>query len=308
MSQFKIILKIITAGLIWSLALSPATFAKTVKLGKESHTENQVEEAKQKQIEEKRKNILNEATNAINETRNALIKLDKNKPKEALVSLESAMGKIGIILAKDPEMELAPAAVRASTRDVVSSVIVINEIRDEAIKALKNGRMQKARQLIGDLASETVIRVTSIPLASYQDAIELATKFIDEDEIDSAKDVLQMALNTLVFTETIIPLPIVAANHFFQEAEILAAKPQRSQEETKLLVSYLEEAREELKFAEALGYGNNKDFKFLYKQLDQIEEKIKEGKADKSYFAKVKIYLKNIAKSIQPKTQYISNK
>jgi hypothetical protein len=141
--------------------------------------------------------------------------------------------------------------------------------------------------------------VTNIPLATYPDAIKRAAKLIDEEKMDEAKKELQLALNTLVVTDTIIPLPVTTAEKYLKEAETLAEKGDRSKEENERLADLLKDARTELEFAQALGYGSKKDFKNLYKQLDQIEDKTKGGKSGSGFFDKIKGYLKDTVKSSQ---------
>jgi len=141
--------------------------------------------------------------------------------------------------------------------------------------------------------------VTNIPLATYPAAIKKAAKLIDEEKMDEAKKELQLALNTLVVTDTIIPLPVVAAEKSLNEAETLAEKGDRSKKENKRLAGLLKDARTELEFARVLGYGSKKDLKNLYKQLDQIEDKTKGGKSGTGFFDKIKGYLKDTVKSSQ---------
>jgi hypothetical protein len=74
------------------------------------------------------------------------------------------------------------------------------------------------------MASETVVSVSNIPLATYPAAIKDAAKLIDENKTNEAKSALQTALNTQVVTETIIPLPVVLAQASLKEAETLAEK------------------------------------------------------------------------------------
>ena len=82
--------------------------------------------------------------------------------------------------------------------------------------------------------------------------------------------------------------------------ETLAEKAGRSEEENKRLADLLKDAQTKLKFAEALGYGSKKDFKNLYEQLDQINDKTEGGKSGTGFFAKIKGYLKDTVKSSQP--------
>jgi len=194
---------------------------------------------------------------------------------------------------------LAPSDVNVVTYDILADIKAVKALREEIEDALDDGRVQQARRLIRNLASETVISVTNIPLATYPDAIKRAAKLIDVEKMDEAKKELQLALNTLVVTDTIIPLPITIAEKYLKEAETLTEKGDRSEEESERLADLLKDARTELEFAQALGYGSKKDFKNLYKQLDQIKDKTKGGKSGSGFFDKIKGYLKDTVESSQ---------
>ena len=125
-------------------------------------------------------------------------------------------------------------------------------------------------------------------------------KRIDDGKQDEAKRVLQTALNTLVITNTTIPLPVVATQELLQEAEKLAEKADRKEDENKRLSELLTAAHNNLEFAEVLGYGTKKDFKDLYAQLDEIKDKTSSGKSGSGFFAKIKSSLSEVVKSSQP--------
>jgi hypothetical protein len=298
-NKLKINSVLIAGALALTLALIPVGYATDETEATVPNVENTVEETTQDQTAKKRKEMLNDATSAIRETQNALQALDEKNNKEAIAALERATGKLEIILAREPELALAPSGVSAVTYDILSDIDAIKALSKEAEDALEDGRVQEARHLIRNLASETVISVTNIPLATYPDAIKLAAKHIDDDKTEEAKKVLQTALNTLFITNTIIPLPVVRAEHILKEAETLAEKAGRSEEENKHLADLLKDAHTKLKFAEALGYGSKKDFKNLYEQLDQINDKTEGGKSGTGFFAKIKGYLKDTVKSSQ---------
>ncbi len=297
MKRLNITALFITAALALMVAFVSPSFASDTK--DTAPINKEVEKAQQDQTAEKRKALFEEATTAIRETKSALKALDEKKTKEALAALERASGKLTIILGREPELALAPSDVSVVTYDILADVDAVKALRDEIEDALDDGRVQQARRLIKNLASETVISVTNIPLATYPDAIKKAAKLIDEEKLDEAKKELQLALNTLVVTDTIIPLPVTIAEKYLKEAETLAEKSDRSEEENKRLADLLKDARTELEFAKALGYGSKKDFKNLYKQLDQIEDKTKGGKSDTGFFDKIKGYLKDTVTSSQ---------
>lgn len=258
-----------------------------------------VEQKKQDQTAEKRKEITAEAMAAISETRNALKALDEGKKKDALSALERATGKLELILAREPKLALAPTNVGAVTYDVIADVEKVKEVRKEAENLIDDGQVQAARHLLSGLASETVISVSNIPLVTYPAAIKQAVKLIDEGKQNEAKQVLQTALNTLVITNTIIPLPVATAQEVLKEAETLAEKAERKEDENKRLDVLLKDARTQLEFAQALGYGTKKDFKDLYEQLDEITEKTSGGKHGTGFFAKIKSSLASVVKSSQ---------
>ena len=260
---------------------------------------SKLEQQKQNQTAEKRKQITAEAIAAISETQNALKALDDGKKEEAVSALERATGKLELILARDPKLALAPTNVSVTTIELIADTDKVKAVRLEAEKLLEDGKVQAARHLLGGLASETVISVSNIPLATYPHAIKQAVKLLDEGKQEEAKKVLQTALDTLVVTNTTIPLPVVATQQLLKDAERLAEKAKRTPDENKHLADLLTEARTNLEFAQALGYGNKRDFKDLYEQLNEIKDKTSDGKSGSGFFTKIKSSLSNVVKSAQ---------
>jgi hypothetical protein len=255
----------------------------------------------QSRTEEKRKTLLADATGAIQDTQAALKDLDEGKTKEALAALERATGKLDIILARDPKLELAPAGVAVVTYDVQGGLDAVKKARQQAEDFIADGRLQEARRLLKNLASETVISVTNIPLATYPDAIKSAVKLIDENKKDEATRALQTALNTQVVTETVVPLPVVKAQDALKSAESLAEKKNRTKDDNDRLKASMDQARENLEFAQALGYGTKKDFEKMYAQLNEIRDETADNKFGTGWFAKIKASIEDFLKSSQPK-------
>jgi len=308
MRNRKILATLLTIGLsALSLSLFPVAAAQNEKNEQSGSADKQVEQTRQDQIAEERGQLLQQATAAVRESQNALMALDEKKSEEAIAALERAIGKLEVILARDPELMLAPSDVSAVTYDVLASIEAVREARDQAEEALDAGRVQKARRLIRNLASETVISTTNIPLATYPDAIRRAVRLVDEEKMEEAKAVLQTALNTLVITDVIIPLPVVATENLLEVAEGLAENADRSKEENKRLAVLLEDARTELEFAQALGYGSREDFSNLFEQLDEIEKKTEGGKSGSGFFDDIKEFLGDALGSSQPEQPGNSN-
>ncbi len=255
----------------------------------------------QKETEQKRKALMADATSAIQETQAALKTLDEGKTRQAIAALERATGKLDLILARDPKLELAPAGVNVTTYDVQGGLDAVKQVRKEAEDLIEAGRLQEARRLLKNLASETVISVSNIPLATYPDAIKRAVKLIDENKPDEAKRVLQAALNTQVVIDTVIPLPVVKAQEFLKTAEDLAQKKDRTKDDNDRLKSSFDQANDQLQFAQALGYGTKKDFDKMYQQLAEIREKSADNQSGSGWFAKIKASIAELLQSGQSK-------
>jgi hypothetical protein len=255
----------------------------------------------QGQTEDKRKTLIADATSAIEATQAALKQLDNGNTKDALASLERATGKLDVILARDPTLELAPAAVSVSTFDVRGGLNAVKAIRKEAQNLIEAGQLQEARQLLKNLASETVISVSNIPLATYPDAIKSAVKLIDQNKKDEAKRVLQTALNTQVLTDAIIPLPVVKAQEALKGAEKLSEKKDRTKDDNGRLEGLMDQARGQLEFAQALGYGSKSDFDKMHAQLAEIRDKTADNRFGVGWFSKIKESIGAFLKSNQPK-------
>jgi hypothetical protein len=269
-----------------SLGLIPAQLAANT-LAQANSSEVETTESQQVQ-NEKRKVVIAEAASALEETNGAIKALEKQDTKTALAALERAIGKLDIVLAREPELALAPVDIETHVIDVVTGMDTVKLIREQSEKAIKQGHLQKARRLLENLASESVLSVSNLPLATYPEAIKKAVRQIDDNKFDEAKFTLKTALNTVVVNKTVLPLPVMSAANLLQEAETLAEKNERSDKENQRLVKVVDLARSELEFAEALGYGTNKDFSDMYKQLDMINEKTAEGKSGIGFFTKLK--------------------
>lgn len=256
--------------------------------------ETQVQAEADDQTAERRKKIIQEAIDALAETRTALKALEEQRVDDALEALAVTTGKLELIVARDPRLGLAPTDVSMTTYDVYGSPAAIRAATKQAEDALKDGNVQEARRILAGLSSEIVYTVTNLPLATYPDAIKAITPLIDAGKIDEAKAALQAALNTLVLTDHIVPLPALRAESFLARAEELAEKEDRSDADNEALSTQLAAARMQLEMAELLGYGEEDDFKDLYAQLDGIEMKTADGGSGQGFFDEIKQAMSNL--------------
>lgn len=256
--------------------------------------ESEVRSETDKATAERRQKILQEAVDALAKTKEALTALEEERIDDALDALAVTTGKLELIVARDPELALAPTDVAIITHDMYGTPEAIKTAIKGAEKALDDGQVQRARRILDGLGSEMIISVSNLPLATYPKAIKAITPLIDDGKIDEAKNSLQAALNTLVVTDHVVPLPALRAEALLERTEELAEKSDRSDEENEELSNMLAAARDQVKMAELLGYGEKTDYKRLYAQLDDIDKKTRDGKSGKGIFDKLKNSMANL--------------
>lgn len=237
---------------------------------------------------ERRKLLLSDAAEAIAQTQQALKALEDKKNDVALKALADAIGKLELIVARDSSLKLAPVATNVVTVDVFADPQTVKLAIADARSALSDGDIPRARRLVEALASEARIHTTNIPLATYPAAIKAITPLIDAGKIDEAKTQLQTALNTMVITTDVIPLPKLRAESLLKDAQALSEKKDRSKGDNEKLANQLKTVREQLQMAELLGYGKKRDFQPMYAQLESIEKVSAGGKSGAGWFEKVR--------------------
>jgi len=275
----KLLSSIVVAGLLMTNSLAADTKTENVKHNAVLKAENKAEQSKE---------LIKEAIKALKYTQDAYIYLHKNKTDKALESLKKAIGELTVILNKPNAPYLLPVDVRVEADEYVGDIKnIAKQVRTAKIALAKN-QLPLTRNILNTLKSEIDIKAINIPLATYPDAIKLAIKYINENKIKEAQDVIAMALNTLVTTDTIIPIPIVKANDLVIEASKIAKK------DKKQTLKYLEEAKKQLKIAELLGYTSTSDttYKMLKNSIENIENKLNHNKNTDSFFEDLKTKLK----------------
>jgi hypothetical protein len=231
-------------------------------------------------LAEKKQQLVNEAEEAVSGTQKALEALEQNNPKAAVSLLQTVSGKLDIILAKDPSLTLVPAGIETDIFDFNGDTKTIKQEIKKADKLLDAGKIQGARQILTELASEIRVTLTNIPLGSFPVAIKEAVKLIDAGKPTEAANILNEVLSMLVKTTEIIPLPIINAEALLNKASELEYKEDLTTEKSKEEVMKLaNEAKDNLKLAKLLGYGSNDDYKTLYNAIDDIEETLHSEKS-----------------------------
>lgn len=239
---------------------------------------------KSKVLAEKKQQLLTEAAEAVSGTQKAVEALEKNDPKTALSILQMVSGQLDIILAKDPAMALVPADIDIDVFDFAGDAKAIKQEIKKADDLLDSGKIQDARQILLELASEISITITNIPIGSFPAAIKEAVALIDDGKTHEAANTLNAVLDTLVKTTEIIPFPILNAEALLNQASEMENKKDMSKEKSREeVVKLTTEAKNELNRAELLGYGSADDYKTLYTTIDDIKETLHSEKSQTTW-------------------------
>ncbi len=273
-------------------ASDAASEAEAPAAEEQSKTTESVQAEVDKSVEDetadKRKKLVEEAVSTVELTRDALKSLDENKPDEALETLAKITGKLELLVARNPDLGLLPMGVSTKIHDIFAEIDTIEAVIEEAQSALDDGDVQIARRHLENLASEVVISTTQLPLATYPAAIKEVAPLIDAGKIDEAKQQLQTALNLLVVTDAIYPLPDLRAQKMIEEAQDLSENAKRTDEENERLEELLKEVRSQVEFGRKLGYFSKDKAESLLDEIADIQEKTGDGESGKGFFDKLK--------------------
>jgi len=238
--------------------------------------------------------ILKEAVTVLEKTNTALQQLEQGKKQQALDTLAIVTGKLELLVAQHPDLAFAPVDVQMIVHDYIGTDDDVQKIRKQAYKLLKDGKLQQARHLIEDVASEIVVRTTSLPLLTYPDAIKAVAPLIEKSDAKAAQVALQNALSTVVVSDDIIPLPVLRAQTALTEAKKLAKVEKRDDKQAERLASLLHEAHQQLVWSEALGYGDKASFEDLYDAIDTLEKKTAKNGSEQGLFDRLSETIKHM--------------
>jgi YfdX protein len=235
---------------------------------------------KQKLLAEKIQALINEAKDSLSATQQALISLDKNDPKGAKILLEDVLTKLDILLIKHPAMMLVPANVDVEVLDYEGDAQTLEQAVKQADDLLENGHLQSARRILAVLASELRITTISIPLGTFPNAIKGVIAQIDSQRNDEAKTLLEGLLNTLVEETEITPLPILRTEALLTKASEVEHQRNMSNADSRAeVLKYIDAAKNQLKIAALLGYGEKQDFYMLYSVIDDLRNEMHTDKS-----------------------------
>ncbi|RLD59513.1 MAG: hypothetical protein DRJ01_11205 [Bacteroidetes bacterium] len=247
---------------------------KSNELGMDMDSLNaEVQSKSIREINKRKVKLIEEGVSAIDLTYKALVAIEDGNKDKAIDLIERGVGKLEVLLARDEDLVLIPIKNSIKTEDFQGDLESIKTIKKAIKKAIEDDYYQVLRDEIAKLGSEVRIETVSIPILTYPDALKLSASFLENNEIDLAKETLQTALNTLVISEKRIPLPILRAESLLEKAKKQDAKDEVKKKE---VLTLLENAEYQLTLAEELGYGNrDKKYKELNDAINGIRKSVK---------------------------------
>ena len=270
----RIFTSVVMAGLLATNAL--AIDAKTAQVNK-----NAVIKAEKKAQESNQ--LVKEAIDAIRNTQDAIIYLNGKDTKKAIKSLKNAIGDLAVVLNAPNAPYLLPVDINFEAYQFEGNIKTVATLVKKAKILVTKNNLPQARETLNALRDEIVIKTVNLPLATYPAALQLAIKYINEGKIKEAKEVLAMALSTLVEIKTIIPIPLVKAQNLIIAASKIVKK------DKKEAIKYLEEAKHQLKLGEILGYTSKSSttYKMLKDQINKLEKEIRANHKTSNIFERL---------------------
>jgi predicted Zn-ribbon and HTH transcriptional regulator len=252
----------------------------------------EVQKAQDNYVDERVKKITEEAVESINLVAKVIELLDKKEKDKALEEIANILGKLEVLIARDPNLQLVPVDVREQVVDFPGTIDDVEAAKTEVVTLIKAGEVQVARDIMLNLASELDIFVTALPIGTYPVVLKAIIPMIEQEKYDEAKSLLVEALETLVVEKIVIPLPILRAEQAIIRANELANKENPNKDELKELLAY---AKEQLKLAEVLGYGKVEiNYKDLYEEIEKLEKILEGDESTKDIFETLKEKLSGI--------------
>ena len=162
---------------------------------------------------------------------------------------------------------------------------------------LGDGKIQEAAHILSTLVSEIRITTTNIPLGSFPGIIKNAVSLINAGKTVEAGSRLYEASTRLEKKTEVIAIPLLQAEDLLTEATRLEYKEDLSTEKSRAeVLIFADAAKDKLKLAELLGYGDKDNYKMLYTVIGEIKATMhSESSADT--WAKIAHFLAKLKKA-----------
>jgi len=266
---------LVASLLLTSFTVADSNTTLTSKEVSANATKNATKKANNNKVE-----LIKEALSSLELSAKALKELNKNKVDDAKKSIELALGKLESILAAKDTPKLLPIENRIVIKNFIGGANDVTAALKSVEELMDKGKIQEAGELLYSLQSEIDMTVISLPLATYPDALKLASKYIIEKNPEKAKEILTLALSTFSEVEQIIPIPLI------NTVDLVAIASDIAKENKEQALKHLALANDELNKAEKLGYVSKSTttYKQLHELIENVEKEVKgPNKAEKLF-------------------------
>ncbi len=228
---------------------------------------------------------ITEAFDNINQAQQAILDKDKTLANDKLTK---ALGQLDAVISLNPDLQFIPLNKEYITTDSYHDADTVIAARRIALGYLRRGRVQDARLILSDMASELDVRTTNLPLVGYVNAIRFALPLINDDDFDGAKTILDTAILTRVITDEVMPLPIVRMVVALEAAQALELEKGEMTEEKKTeVLENLDYAQEQMKLAVAFGYADKGAYKQSLTTIRTLRKNLKNAASNTDTYTKV---------------------
>jgi len=244
-------------------------------------------------IESNEQELANEGLAAIDATIKARDAIKSGDTENALNHIETAVGKIEVLLAREPELALIPISSVVRTEEFIGDIKTIKAIKRKIQQSINQGKYQLARDEISTLGSEVRIETTNIPTISYPLALKASAALLDDGENDLALENIQSMLNTLIVTEKVFPLPMIKAEVMINEANSLDYNNVSDQKKIDQLLHNIEY---QLLLSKELGYGDG--YNEMMDSIKSLRKSVNTNLDTHKLFEQLRSKIENFTKGI----------
>ncbi len=268
---------------------------KKKRMVEKQEVTQKVNNAHNEYVNDRASKISSEAQEAINLIVNVVRLVAEKDKQKALEEIEKAIGKVEVLISKDPSLKLVPVDVKEQVIDYPGTVEDITKAKDEIMVLLAAGELQLARDIMLTLASEIDIIITALPLGGYPEVLKAIVPFIEQEKFQEATALLYEALETLVIQKVVLPLPVLRAKQaIITASELTKDKEDANKDTLKELLAY---AKEQLVLAQTLGYGKvEEDYKDIFEEIEKLEKILEGDESTKDIFEELKEKLTSFMK------------
>lgn len=221
-----------------------------------------------------------EVVQAMNETFDAIKALRKGDITIAKNSLTAATDLFDKAIKANPKLMQVPVAVDIEVNELDMTPEQITTVLKQADEAIYKKHTQDARDLLMPLRDEMTTTTQYLPMGLYPEATKTALDTLKKGDRNKALHTLVVALGTIVSEETIVPIPLLAA----QESMEGALKLDKNKKKEALQM--IDASKSQLKKAVLLGYTDEEsaEYKHLKIQIENVQKGVEgENRLEKFY-------------------------